>query len=213
MRSRVALVRELVEELRPVRRAPSATSITIIWLAGAWIFVSALTLATGGMRPGAFTQLSASPRFLGEMLLGLLTGVVAMRTAADLGVPRPPTAWRRSVPALLMMAGWVGAYLYGLRDPALEPSMLGKRAVCYLEVLAFAAPPMAAAIWLIRQAFPLARVWTGAMVAAAAGAVPGLLMQLSCMYDAAHILSHHLAPIAAAAFVGGLLGPAAFRRL
>lgn len=213
MRSRADLVRELAEGLRPVRRMPSPTSLALVWLVGSWAFVAAVTLATGGLRPGVLSQLTASPRFLGETMLGLVTGAVAIRAAADLGVPRPPLPWRRAAPALFLLAGWVGAYLYGLRDPALEPSMLGKRAGCYLEVLAFAAPPMAAALWLIRQAFPLARVWTGAMVGAAAGAVPGLLMQLSCMYDPAHILSYHLAPIAAVAFVGGLLGPAAFRRL
>jgi hypothetical protein len=180
---------------------------------GAWVFVIAVTLATGTTRPGALSQLAASPRFAAEMLLGLLAGVVAIHSAAELGVPRPAPPWRRAALAMLLMVTWVGAYLYGLWDPALAPSMLGKRAHCQFEVLVFSAPPAVAAVWMIRQALPLARVWTGAIAAAAAAAVPALLMQLACMYDPAHILSYHLAPIALAAFIGGLLGPIVFRRL
>jgi hypothetical protein len=51
------------------------------------------------------------------------------------------------------------------------------------------------------------------MAGAAAAAVPGLFMQLACMYDPAHILTHHLAPIGVVAALGGLLGLLVFRRL
>lgn len=213
MRPRADLVRELAADLRPVRRPPSPGALATVWLAGAWLFVAAVTLATGGMRPGVFAQLAGAPRFVAEVLLGLLAGAAAIRAAAGLGVPEPESALRRAAPALLLMAAWVAAYLYGLRDPALESSMLGKRERCYFEVLVFALPPMAVALRLIRRSVPLARVWTGALAGAAAGAIPGLIMQLACMYDPAHILLDHLAPIAAAAFLGGVLGPAAFRRL
>ena len=91
--------------------------------------------------------------------------------------------------------------------------MLGKRETCAREVLILAAPPLVVALWLVRRAAPLARVWTGALAGAAAAAVPGLIMQLACMYEPAHILTYHLAPIAVAAFLGALLGPLALRRL
>ncbi len=213
MRSRADLVRELADGLRPVRRPLSPLALTILWIAGAWSFVVAATLATGDVRPGAFSQLSASPRFAGEMLLGLLVGIVAIHSAAELGVPRPAPPRRRVALAMVLMAGWVGAYVYGLWDPTLEPSMLGKRAGCSFEVLLFAAPPAVAAAWIVRRSLPLARVWTGGIMAAAAATVPALLMQLACMYDPAHILSHHLAPIALATVAGGVLGPVVFRRL
>ncbi len=213
MRSRASLVRELADGLRPVRRTLSPRSLSLLWLIGAWVFVGAVTLATGAMRPGVLSQLAASPRFLVEIALGLLAGVAAIRAAAELGVPDVLPPWRRAAPALLLMAGWLSVYVYGLWNPALEPSMLGKREGCYLEVLGFAAPPLVAALWLIRRAAPLARVWTGAIAGAAAAAIPGLMMQLVCMYEPAHILSYHLAPIAFAALLGGLAGPAAFRRL
>jgi hypothetical protein len=213
MRPRADLVRELADGLRPVRRPLSPLALAFLWLGGTWSFVVTVTLTTGDVRPGAFAQLAASPRFAGEMLLGLLAGVVAIYSATDLGIPRPTAPWRRIALATLMMAGWVGSYVYGLWDPTLEPSMLGKRPGCNFEVLLFAAPPAVAAAWIVRRSLPLARVWTGGIMAAAAAAVPALFMQLACMYDPAHILSHHLAPVALAAVAGGLLGPVVFRRL
>lgn len=213
MRPRADLVRELAADLTPVRRPPSPAALSIAWLAAAWLFVGAVTLASGGLRPGVLSQLEASPRFLAEILLGLLTGAEAIRSAVRLGVPAPGSPLRRTAPALLLMTAWLGAYVYGLWDPALEPSPLGGREACYLQVLALSAPPLALALWLLRRAAPLARAWTGAIAGAAAGAVPGLIMQVACLYDPAHILCFHLAPIAATALIGGLLGPAVFRRV
>ncbi len=213
MPSRAELVRQLAEGLQPVRRTLPPFVLAAVWLAGAWISVTVATLATGSMRPGFASQLAESPRFLAEVLLGLLAGAAAIYAMGRLGVPSPRAPVRQAGPALLLMAGWVGAYLYGLLDPSFEPSMLGKRETCAREVLILAAPPLAAALWLVRRAAPLARVWTGALAGAAAAAVPGLIMQLACMYEPAHILTHHLAPIGVAAFLGALLGRVALRRL
>jgi hypothetical protein len=45
-----------------------------------------------------------------------------------------------------------------------------------------------------------------ACLGAAAGALPGLMMQLACMYEASHTLAFHLGPIGLLALVGALLG-------
>ena len=213
MRSRASLISSLAEDLQPVGRALSPMALALAWLLGSWNFVTALTVATGPMRPGFATQLAAEPRFLLESVLGLAVGVLAIRATAGLGIPSPRSALRQAAPALLLFVAWVGVYVYGLYDPALAPSMVGKREYCYLQTLIYAGPPLAAGLWLVRRAAPLARVWTGALAGAAAASLPALMMQLACMYDPAHILSHHIAPIAAAALAGGLLGPFAFRRI
>ncbi len=213
MRSRTSLIRSLAEDLQPVGRALSPTALALAWLTGSWILVTVLTIATGPMRPGFAMQLAAEPRFLLESVLGLAVGVLVIRATAGLAIPSPRSAPRQAALALLLLGAWVGAYVYGVYDPALAPSMLGKREYCYLQTLIYAGPPLAAVLWLVRRAAPLARVWTGALAGAAAGSLPALIMQLACMYDPAHILSHHIAPIGAAALVGGLLGPFALRRI
>ena len=111
---------------------------------------------------------------------------------------------------LLLWAGW---YVYGLSSPSLEVSMLGKRPACFVEVLAYGVPVTLVGLLLLRRLAPLERAWTGAVVGAAAGAMPGLLMEIACMYIPAHILPFHLAPIAAVSLFGALAGRLLLRRI
>jgi hypothetical protein len=67
--------------------------------------------------------------------------------------------------------------------------MLGKREHCFWQTLLFSLPSFAALLWLVRGLMPL---WPRATAAAAAAAI---LMQLACMYDPLHALSHHLTPV------------------
>ncbi|MDJ0866989.1 MAG: NrsF family protein [Myxococcota bacterium] len=212
-RPRRALIDDLAADLAPVRSPGRTAGRALGWLAGGWLFVVAAILASAPLRPGAGAQLLASPRFLGETLLGVVAGGLAIAAALRLGIPQPGPLARRVAPALALLAAWAGAYFYGLWDPALEPSMLGKREGCYLQVLLYGAPPLAAGLWLARRLAPLSRAWTGALLGAAAGALPGVFMQLACMYIPEHILTHHVAPVLGLAVVGALLGPLALRRI
>ena len=212
-RPRQEWIGELVEDLQPTSPALSPIALASLWLLGSWIFVVGLTLATGPLRAGVGSQLLGEPRFLLECLLGLAAGALAIHGVGRLSIPGPTRTARLAAPALLLLALWVAAYLFGLVSPALEPSMLGKRAYCYLQTFAYSAPPLFAALWLLRRAAPLDRVGSGALAGAAAGALPALMMQLACMYDPAHILGHHLAPIAAVTVLGAILGPLLLRRI
>lgn len=213
MRTRHGLIDWLESDLAPARRLAAADLVSTLWLAATWLFVVEATLWVAPLRPGAASQLVASPRFAFECLVGLGAGVSAICAALRLGLPRP-TAWSSAtVAALVLTALWVAAYVYGLRDPSLEPSMLGKRPGCALEVLAYGTPPLIAGLLLLRRRAALQRAWAGALVGAAAGAIPGLLMQLACMYAPDHILIYHLGPIALLAAVGAALGPLVLRRI
>jgi hypothetical protein len=91
--------------------------------------------------------------------------------------------------------------------------MAGKRPHCFLEVLIYGAPVLVVGLVLLRRLAPLDRRRTGVVLGAAAGAMPGLLMQLACMYVPEHILTYHIAPAVALALLGGLLGPLFLRRI
>ena len=82
-----------------------------------------------------------------------------------------------------------------------------------LQVLLFGSPPLLLGLALLRRLAPMQRVATGALLGAAAGAIPGLLMQMACMYLPEHILSHHIAPIFLLTALGAGLGPVVLRRL
>lgn len=213
MRSRSELIRELSEELTPAPRLRGPLPLALVWWIGAWIFVVAATLAVQPLRPGVTGQLLSSPRFAAETLLGIIAGLCAIGVAFRLGVPGLGSPRRQIGLALGLLALWAGIYLHGLLDPALEPSMLGKRALCFAEVLIYGVPTLVASLLLLRRLAPLQRGATGVVAGAAAGAMPGLLMQLACMYIPAHILTHHIAPILGLVVVGSLAGRFMLRRI
>jgi hypothetical protein len=213
VRSRDELIRELSGDLRPAPRLRNPLQLTLVWWVGAWLFVVLATLAMGPTRPGFASQLVASPRFAVETLFGILAGLFAIRVAFSLGIPRPGSPRRRVVLALGLLALWASAYLYGLVDPALEPSMSGKRHLCFVEVWLYGLPILLAALLLLRRLASLNRLSAGLVTGAAAGALPALLMQLACMYIPSHILTHHIAPVAALVLLGGVAGCLLLRRI
>jgi hypothetical protein len=213
VRNSAELIEQLTSELKPARRLVSPGALALLWALGSLVFVVMAALWVAPMRPGFVDQLLAAPRFALESLFGLGAVVVATAIGFVLGVPGPRSARRRVFVALGILGLWSGFYLYGLYDPALEPSTLGARPLCFLEVLLYGVPTTLAALLLLRRLAPLERYYTGAVVGAAAGAIPGLLMEIACMYVPAHILLFHIAPIGGVIVLGALLGPIVLRRI
>lgn len=213
MANRDALIRELARDLRPAPRLRDPRLLALLWFVGSWTFVTAVTWAVAPFRPGFVDQLLDSPRFALETLFGLGAGGLAIALFFSLGVPGQGAPRRRVGVALGVLVLWSLAYVYGLVDPALTPSMVGKRPWCVFEVLIYGFPILLAALFGLRVLAPLGRTGAGLVAGAAAGAVPGLIMQVACMYDPAHILEFHIAPIAVLAGIGALLGRLTLRRI
>lgn len=209
---RSELIDTLVHDLRPARGPRRVESLVALWIVVSWTAVLTAMWLVGPFRPGWLQQLAESPHFLLEMAIGLASGGLAILAAVLLCVPGARTrSWLGwAVGGLLL---WVGVYVLAVFDPALEPSMNGKRPGCSIQVLLFGLPPLVLGLALLRRLAPLSRAATGALLGAAAGAVPGLLMQLACVYVPVHILIHHLAPIVLLAGAGALLGALALRRI
>lgn len=210
---RPALIEELAQDLRPVRPPRALAQSVALWLLASWAIVVALTFATGPLRPGAFGQLIEHPRYAFEAALGFVLGGVAIWGALALGIPGAGSPRRRIGPALGLALFWVGAFAYGILDPAVDPSMAGKRAHCTVETFAYAIAPLLIGIAALRRRAALRRAWAGALVGAAGAALPALAMQFACMYDPAHILWNHLGPVAAMALAGAALGALLLRRI
>jgi hypothetical protein len=132
-------------------------------------------------------------RFLLETLLGVVaifwTSLLAFRGAVPAALTR-----RFAVAGFVLMLSWLAQYVFGLAEPALEPSELGKRAFCSMEVIAYSAPLILVALFFVRRLYPLSFVRAALSVGLAAGMMPALYMQLACMYEPVHILSFHLLP-------------------
>lgn len=187
------LIASLSRDLAPVSPAPNVNTLAMAWLLLSTGYVVVMTHLLGPIRPGVFSQLATEPRFLLESLLGVAaiiwTSLLAFRAAV-------PAALTRQFAAvgLVLMALWLAQYVVGLVNPALEPSILGKRDHCYFETMVYAFPPILVALFFIRRLYPLRFIRTAMSISLAAGMLPALYMQLACMYEPLHILAFHILP-------------------
>jgi len=193
MNNHEELITRLSEDLEPVAPAPDVNRLGMSWFLVSALFVVAITNLALPIRPGAYSQLAAEPRFLIETLLGVAaiawTSLLAFRAAVPAALSRP-----FAMVGLALMVLWLAQYVVGLVSPALEPSELGKRPFCYLETMVYSLPLIVAALYLVRRLYPLRFTRTAMAFSLAAGMIPALYMQLACMYKATHILTFHILP-------------------
>ena len=207
------LIEELVEELKPSPPPPSTAAGLLCWGLLSWFAVMALILWSGPLRSGALEQLLHIPRFLFECGLGVAVGLVAMAGALRIATPGRGPSVRVMLPGLMLLGFWIAVYAYGVVSPALAPSMDGYRGSCFLEVLLYSAPPFVLGLLLLRRRAPLEPGIAAGLAAVAAASLPGLAMQLACMYDPLHALGLHLSPMLIVGGVGALLGRAFLKRI
>ena len=200
------LIDELSADLEPVRRPGAAGRYAGLWLAAVWPLVVGITLALGPMRPDWIGPLMTTPRYTLEGLLGLSAGIAAVFAALRLGTPSATPARTLALPAFGLFSAWAGLVLYGVFEPALEPSMFGKRPHCVVETFAYSLPAIAIGLYLLRQRATLERRPAIALLAAASASVPALLMQFACMYDPWHTLTLHIGPVIVVTAVAALIG-------
>lgn len=205
-KQRKQLIDELAADLDPVKNPGRILAKTMLWLTSAVIVTIVLLRARAPFRPGSGEQLLEHAQFSAESLLGAAAiaalAVAAFRTA----IPGLGSHTRQLAGPIGLTAIWFGCYVYGLFDPALPPSMAGKRPHCVVEVFAYGLPALAMGLLALRALYPLHGAVSGAMMGLAAGAIPALAMQFACMYLAPHILTYHLAPAIALSALGALAG-------
>lgn len=202
--SRGDLIDSLSADLKPVQPVVNINLLTATWLLLGVAYVMASAFVLGPIRPGVFAQLLDSPRFLLETLYGVavftLVAMVAFRSAIPAALS--PVVKRLASAALII---WVLNFLYALINPALEPSMLGKRPHCYLETLVYALPPMIFILYRQQKLYPLKPQYSAIWAGLAAGLIPAWYMQVACMYLPKHVLLFHILPGFAMAGVGILM--------
>ncbi len=205
-KQRSDLITDLVSDLEPVRNPGKTLVRSLLWLLVAFAASIIFMVLRAPFRPGFSQQLLSVPQFATETILGCIAiiavGVVAYRSA----IPSNQGLWNLFRLPLGITVVWVSFYVYGLSEPALEPSMAGKRDHCYLEVFLYGLPALLAGIVALRALYPLRGTASGAMIGLAAGAIPALLMQLACMYVVPHMLMFHILPGLALAGFGGIVG-------
>jgi hypothetical protein len=193
MRDTDQLVDSLVGDLQPVPAPRDMRLPVALWFLCSAAYVVVLTHLIAPARPGVLEQLQTVPRFTAEISLGVVALAVMAVAAFRSAIPGRLTATFGRI-AVALVAVWIAGFLLAIAAPALEPSMLGKRGHCYLETFAYATPPLLAALWWQRRHYALAPSRSAILVGLVAGGLPGLYMQIACMYLPLHGLAFHLGP-------------------
>jgi hypothetical protein len=199
-------IRSLVDDLTPTGRPPNVGRSALAWCFASLLLTAAVMALVQPYRPGFISQLVEFPRFAIETLLGLAACAGIARAAFACGIPDVRAHWRRARVPLLILAAWLGLFVFALLSPVLPASTAGERPFCFFEIFVYAAPQTVGGLLLVRRMLPLQPNVTGAWMGFAAGLLPGLLMQLACMHDPVHNILWHLLPTAGAGVVGALLG-------
>ena len=208
--NRQDLIRDLVADLKPVRRPGRIWPFALAWLVLAGAYSVLVVIATGPLRDGALQNLWREPAFTLETSIAVLAIVALAQAALRTAIPGAASpALRRLGWPLALTAAWVAVYVIGFWHPAHPVSTLGARPHCIWQTLLFSLPSFALMLWMARRLLPLWPRVTGAFAGAAAAAFPGALMQLGCMYVPAHILAYHIAPVFIMAAIGFAVAPVA----
>jgi hypothetical protein len=193
MQNRETFIAEISQNLTPVKMIPNLNLLAITWFLVSFVYVVIVIHFFGPIRPGALSQLISSPRFLLETLLGVVAIFWVSLQAFRDAVPGVISN-RFMKGGFILMFLWLAQYVIGYVSPALDPSTLGKRNLCYLETMIYSLPPICLAWFLVRRLYPLQPVRTAMTISLASGMMPALYMQLACMYEPSHILKFHIAP-------------------
>jgi len=204
-KNKAQLIDSLVEDLEPVMPVRHVLLSAQFWLITAVILSAGLAWMLGPYREGALDQLLLSQQFSLETLVGVVAivalGIAGFRSA----IPSGGANFKKGLWPLAIVFIWMAFYLYGLVEPALAASELGKRDHCYLETFVMSLVPLLLGLnWAIKK-WPVNPVQTGLLLGMASGLMSAMVMQFACMYDPIHALIFHILLGLSVGIVGAFL--------
>lgn len=211
------LIRDLVADLRAVRRLPSPDLQALLWLVVVAVVAAALATRSD-LAPVRERLAGASDMWLAATG-SALTAVLAAFAAFRVGLPDRSPAW--ALLPLPAAALWLGASglgclrAWGLTD--VEPTSLDQELDCLRFIVGLSLPLSALLLVMLRRVRPLRPGPATALGGLAAAAAAASLLLLFHPFDASatDLLAHAVAVtvvVTANRFVGGRLlggGPAA----
>lgn len=103
--------------------------------------------------------------------------------------------------AFVLTIAWIGIIFSGLFEPVLPASMVGKRELCFIEVVLYGLPITAFMTFLVYRRYSLTPLTSAILISFSSMLVPAYLMQYACMYEAQHNLLLHILPAIIASLI------------
>ena len=199
-----ALIESLVADAgssstnKPPRLLP-VNLASLLYVVLSCVAVAGIMYVLQPFRSGIWQQFLNYPVFALELISGfaalLMLGFAMLRSSV-------PGSHLYALPiGLGLLAIWLASILSGYFEPALPPSMAGKREECYFEALYYSAALALVAIYLLRVRYALRPGVTAAVGALLVPSISAYLMQIACMHDVGHSMTHHLLPAFVSAVV------------
>ncbi|HEY3638232.1 MAG TPA: DUF1109 domain-containing protein [Rhizomicrobium sp.] len=207
------LARQLSSDLAPVQRGLVLRRL-LFGLGGGLAASIVLVLLILGPRPdmsGAMDTAMFWMKLLYPLSLVAIALLAAERLARPAASARSRLAW---LPLPFVLVALLALVVFILAQPAArETILMGQSArVCPFIVLASAVPPLAGLVWAMRGLAPTRLAETGAVIGLAAGGAGAFAYAWHCTEAGAPFLAiWYTLGIAAAALLGGLIGPRTLR--
>jgi hypothetical protein len=185
MSSPEALIQELANDLRPVRRLPPPLLRAFGWLAA--VGALAVALACFADLGAMVRRLTAAPDMWLAVAGSTLTATLAAIAAFETSLPDRKPAWALlPAPGLLL---WVGASGLGcLRSwllPGTHPADLVEARSCLVFILSVSVPLSILLVVMLRRGYPLRPNLTAVTGGLAAAAAAATLLNFFHPFDAA----------------------------
>ncbi len=200
------LIRQLAEDMEPVKRLPPPGQRFALWLAVS-VTYALLCLLWIGWRAD-LSQVVATPGFIWQTALLIGLAIASGRLAFMLSVPgREGSPWRKRSVALIALAWLASLVALVAATPGHSP---GEGLACSLQITLVGVIPAILLVLMIRRAAPLQWVWSGILVGLVMIGLGATALQFACCSGAPmHLLVWHLLPgvffvLIAAAFASRL---------
>ena len=191
------LIERLAAAAGPVRRLRPPALRAALWLIAVAAVLSAAILGFADL--GVFTTRAADPKLALELAATLLTGILAVVAAFELGVPDRSPAW--ALLPLPTLALWILGSGYSCWRHLLvhgpDGWIIGDSANCFRFILGVSLPLALTLVPLLRRAAPLAPVRVAAMGGLGIAALAAFALQFFHPFDVTFMdLAVHVVAVA-----------------
>jgi hypothetical protein len=191
------LIERIAAAAGPVRRLRPPVLRAAVWLVAVAAVLSAAVLGLADL--DVFASRAADPKLALELMGTLLTGILAVIAAFELGLPDRSPAW--ALLPLPTLALWISSSGYSCWRHLLvygpDGWTIGESAHCFRFILGVSLPLALTLVPLLRRAAPLAPVRVAAMGGLGIAALAAFALQFFHPFDVTFMdLSVHVVAVA-----------------